>query len=405
MQEPLPQDTIASPSPEIQHPPGWNDARSISLGIHARFVSPPSEDLQRINAVNRRFTLLGTGKVMLPEFRIHNCMRVPTGSLVEVYHNAEYARASFGGLQTCGSVHICPVCGSKIGERRSEEIQSGVTRWLDQGNGVLMATFTLQHSLTDNLASVAGALNDAYRRMRNGKTWQRFEKRFRLVGSITAREYTYGDHGWHPHLHALLFYHGVMERKDMQLLAHTLESFWSARVEALGRFASAAHGVRIQRSKDAAAAEYVAKAGRQWTLADEIAKANRKSGRKGSRTPVQLLEDAPFDPQAAALFQEYAYWTYGKKAIVWTPGLRKLLQLEEEKTDEAVAAELEKGGRLLVVLERQQWRVIMAHDARADLLFAADAGDVDQVVSFLRQLGVTLEPWQLEPKFEQVARL
>ena len=57
------------------------------------------------------------------------------------------------------------------------------------------------------------------------------------------------------------------------------------------------------------------------------------------------------------------------------------------------------------MLERQQWRVIMAHDARADLLFAADAGDVDQVVSFLRQLGVTLEPWQLEPKFEQVARL
>lgn len=374
------------------------ESRSLSsLGKHAQFVTPPNIDKPHAEALKLRFARQATARDLLPEWKVHDCLRVPFGNVIEVIHNPQYLRASYKNLMVCGSAKVCPVCGSKIGERRSAEIEQGATTWLDRQGGVLMATFTMQHQAGEPLELLVDALNEAYRRTRRGAPWERIEARYGLVGAITAREYTHGEHGWHPHLHALLFCRGGLKPKDIRELNRFLAARWGAMLLKEGRYSNPLYSVKVQASKDKALALYISKAGRSWTVGDELAKSNSKKARGKGRSIVQLLDAAPFERDAAHLFQEYAAATYRNASVVWTPGLRDLLRMEPEKTDEQVAQEDEKGGRLLVMFQHQQWSVILANDIRAEVLIKASAGDVEKVKAFVARFGIRLEDWQLEP--------
>lgn len=379
-------------------------AQSAPLGIHADFVTTYHLDLKHQDALNRRFVLQGFARDLLPDFRVKNCFRVPTASLVELYHHGEFSSASYGGLQTCGSPHVCPVCSVKIAERRAAEITQGITAWSDQGGGVLMATFTLQHELGDDLASLLQVLRDGNKRMRRDNRWKLFSSRYGLIGSITATEYTYGRHGWHPHLHTLMLVKGGLKRANLVALEKWLKARWSAALDALGGYASWDHGVKVQIA-DEDSADYVAKGGRSWTLADELAKANSKTSRRGGMSIPQLLWAAGLgDGAAGQLFQQYAKVTYNTSPVRWSPGLRAKLNMGAEKTDEEIAEEQLADGRLMLLFERDQWRVVLAHDARADVLLEARAGDVERVLDFLGRLGVQLESWQFDPLLMEKAR-
>lgn len=374
-------------------------AGAMPLGIHASIASGASPALGLSDGLYRRFALLSNARELLPSWRVGMCHRVPQASSVELYHHAEFSSASYGGLQTCGSVHVCAVCGSRIAARRAVEVTEAAERWIARGGLVLMVTFTIQHALADCLADLAGALNVAYRAIKVGRPWQGFKASYGLVGSIAAREYTHGlINGWHPHLHALFFVRGDLSGRELIKLRAWLVSAWSSAVARLGRFASAARGVDVQISTDGKLAPYLAKLGRSWSVGDELARANSKRSRSaGGRTPVQLLEDAPKYEYAAGLFVEYANVTYRKNALVWSPGLRALLGMLDERSDEEVAAELVEDARLLVQFDRLQWRVVLGNDARADVLLVAGAGDVGLVVAFLAGFGIELRPEQLEP--------
>lgn len=389
--------TIPKPQPENKSHEGSQQTSLPTLGIHADFVSPPPLQKARLSAVNRRFTLQGIARSLLPDFRIQNCIRVPNSSAVQLYHHAAYQSASYGGLQTCGSSHVCSYCGAKIGERRAQEINIAATNWLEKQRSVLMATFTLRHNSTESLEQLLIMLNKAYRRMRSGVAWQRVEKRMHLVGSITSREFTYGAYGWHPHLHALLFLDYVPCRQDVIDLQIWLRRRWGAALNQIGGSASWDHGVQVQMSEDASAAEYVSKAGRAWSIGDELAKSNSKLGRRGGSTVPQLLWAAGHgDVNAGKLFTEFAIATKGTSALRWTPGLRKRCGLQVEKSDEEVAGELVAGGRLLVQFDRDQWHVILAHDGRAEVLLSAAGGDVESIQACIAHFGIYLEGWQIE---------
>jgi hypothetical protein len=141
----------------------------------------------------------------------------------------------------------------------------------------------------------------------------------------------------------------------------------------------------------------VAKFGREptWTESHELTKAPAKKGRAGGRTPTQLLADyAAGDKEAGLLWRVYALLFAGKKQLVWSRGLRDLLGLNEEKSDEEVATEQSEIALLLAHLENEQWRAVIGNDARGELQAVADSGDVHQVVNFLADLGIELAPWQ-----------
>src|SRR5215217_2776422 len=92
---------------------------SSSLGNHASIVSISNDDLKLATALYRRFALQSTARWLLPTWRIWRCLRVPHDELVDIFHNPEFKSASYGGLETCGSVHVCAICGGKIMGRRA----------------------------------------------------------------------------------------------------------------------------------------------------------------------------------------------------------------------------------------------------------------------------------------------
>jgi hypothetical protein len=71
-----------------------------------------------------------------------------------------------------------------------------------------------------------------------------------------------------------------------------------------------------------------------------------------------------------------------------------LLDNEEEKTDLELAQEPEPEEEqvLLGQLNRDQWRTILAHDARGTLLEIARTGEWQRVIAFLSDIGADYGP-------------
>jgi hypothetical protein len=394
---------------QLQHTTKENNGcADPPLGIHASIVVAPKSDNPRSDAIYRRFKLQRYAQEVLHDYfnpkgkpwRVVNCHNVPVLTNVDIWYHPEHSTASYGGLQTCGSVHTCLVCASKIAARRAEEVNAGVQTWLARGGKVLMATFTLQHTSADSLKDLHTLLNGQYRHMRQVTSWRSLADRVGLVGSITAREYTYGAAGWHPHLHALLFV-GDLAGKDLAWVKSSLPARWAQAMKRAGGYAHARYGCTVQLADDGKIGNYLTELQKSWSAGDELARSATKRSRKGGRTIGQVLADAGAgDEHARGLFREYADVTYRQNHIVWSKGLRDLLGAHPEKSDEEIAAEKEAEGILMIQLTREQWRIVVGNDARPDLLIEADAGDIDKVFSFLQGLGITLEPWQVWPKVE-----
>src|SRR6185503_16585697 len=108
----------------------------------------------------------------------------------------------------CGRLWVCPVCAARITEQRRKELSNAVSRWPGK---LLLVTFTFRHErrdrLTDLLARLVGKgkQRGAFQWMKSGKQWQEILRDVEWVGSVRALEVTYGDNGWHVHIHELVF--------------------------------------------------------------------------------------------------------------------------------------------------------------------------------------------------------
>ncbi len=343
-----------------------------------------------------KWALQSASRELLPDWRVADCLRklVPGRRAVEIWHSLRWQRAHYKALHVCSSVWVCPVCASKISERRRADLAAGI-----EAHGELRAvlvTFTVQHSREDTLGVLLGDLLASYRDLKRHRPWVSFALLTGLVGSVRSLEFTYGVHGWHPHLHSLYFF----DRRssfDPGAVTEFFKSSWLGALEKNGLAASYTFGVDV-RAADADVAGYVAKFGREpvrpsWSLEAELTKSGVKVSRgEGGRSPLQLLADhLGGDKAAGHLWVEYAAATKGKHQLQWTRGLRALLGLGVEQTDEQIAAAVEDDAVLLAALGPEVWRVVLANDARGELLQVARSGDVSAVNAFLVSLGAVLD--------------
>lgn len=343
----------------------------------------------------RRYALQSAARDLLPREAVSKCMRrvipgVDRDAVSVLYAPAKEA-AHFGGLQICKSVWHCPVCSAKISEKRREDLTAGLRAWSEQytaeNRRVLLVTFTLQHERSDDLSVVFGALRAARRLLVSGRKAQAFNFEYGVVGHVRSLELTHGQNGWHPHLHVLMFFDREV---PIATFEQAIKARWSECVQARGRYASWEHGCDV-RFSDADIADYVAKWGYEpkWTPAHEMAKSGSKIGRRGGNTPMQLLSDyLDGDQRAGRLWLQYAVNFKGERQLCWSKGLRQLLGLAVEKSDEELAVEQDEIAIILASLTVGAWRVIVANDARGELLEVASSGDANRVQSFLSQLGV-----------------
>lgn len=360
---------------------------------HANNPTPPPIEGSRRR--DRRYAL----RSVLWEFsqvkRCKGCGRWMTGSLVGVRYS-EGNGAGFSGLQTCGSIWVCPVCSSKILARRSVETGVLLLGWENLGGRHVMGTLTMRHHKGHSLAQEWEALAAAWDRVIRSRVWRKWKDRVGSPGLVKVVEVTYGKHGWHVHLHFVLLVDGSCSEVDVEELTGWLVPKWERALAAEGMPGALSVGQELHLVEGVEAAsqlgEYLAKSTAYGT-AESLGREMFASWSKGSRSwfstvPVwRLIEEfaETGDAELLQLWREYERVSHGKKQMAWSKGLRELLALGPEKSDEEIAAE-EAGDRDLIHISREGWETVLAAEWPACLILdVMERSGVDAVCRFLEE--------------------
>lgn len=322
------------------------------------------------------------------EKRVRTCQRyiAPKQDRVRVKFSPTRKRASFGNLLTCGELWVCPVCASRITERRAAELKEAAAVWRKRHKGhITLNTYTLQHNIRQSLAEVVATLTKAFGRFKSGKPYIRLEKRFKIAGCIRAVEILYGENGWHAHIHELVFHGKLDHTTRKKYVSECTERWMNCLLKSGGD--GIADIAFDSRAEHKAVSDYIAKFGREpitqtWGLEREISKAPSKVGRKGGRSAFDLLADAGAgDTNAARLYVEYVRMTHNMRFLRWSTGLQELLGLKVIRSDQDAAKESDIDAFALGYIRAEGWRALMRlpRDVRVEILLVGQSGSYEAV--------------------------
>lgn len=297
------------------------------------------------------------------------------------------SRARFAGLQTCGSVWMCPVCSARISEVRRVELNSALAQARVLGIGVWLITLTARHSASDPLLELLSNIKRAKQHWHNSRTLKGYKSA--LHGTITATELTHGKNGWHPHFHLLMFIAPFGDPTELDRFKDDLQSQWITSLKACGLDGN---GAAFDMQNAERAGQYVAK----WGAAEELTLSVKKKGDSAStagRHPFDFLRTAAHSAFDRALFYTYATTFKGRRQLQWTPGLRDLLSVPLKTDEEAAVIDPTEEDEWLMSINPDSWK-IARRKGRARLLETCeDAGNLDA-------LDVALECFEESPNQE-----
>lgn len=369
------------------------DAGAVPLENNANKVTPPFFRREK------RYRLRG----ILAEFsqvkRCRGCGRWMTGEVVGVRYSVG-SGAGFSGLQTCGSVWVCPVCSAKILARRSVEMGVLLLGWENLGGQHVMGTLTMRHHRGHSLAQEWEALSAAWKSIQKCAMWRKWRNRLGSPGLVRVVEVTYGDdNGWHVHLHFVLLVSGDCTPSDVQEFSDWLVPKWERCLASAGMPGALPIGQEVHLVGGVEAAsqlgDYLTKQtayGTAESLGRELFGTVSKQARSSYSTePVwRLVEEfaETGDLELLGLFHEYEKVSHGKRQFGMTRGLRELLALGPEKSDEEIAAE-EAGDRDLVQITRAGWMSVLRSEwSPVQILEVMEAEGVAGVCRFLEAEGI-----------------
>jgi len=333
-------------------------------------VTDLNEKMRSIRS--ERYAMQSVARKALPDERVSKCLRmVNNNHQIEVWKHRKTNRAFYGGLTVCGSVWHCPVCASKISERRRLELQQAFNLYKAEKGNIAFLTQTFSHNKFDNLRDILDKFTQASRYFKSGKGYQIIKNTMGIEGSIRGLEVTYSDlNGFHPHSHEVIFYKNDCE---LELMKKKLWLRWEKACKKFGLTASEEYGLTLQAGDDAN--DYLTKFGKgNWTLEQEMTKAHIKKGKnEKSLTPFDFLKWYLMteDNKYLMLFKEYAATFKGKQQLNWSRGLKARFAIGEKTDDELSKEKLEEAD-LLGLLTYDEWKVILKKDTRSQLLDAIE---------------------------------
>lgn len=188
------------------------------------------------------------------------CIDKHGGLGVTVLANSE--RVKIDGVKRCQQSWCCPVCSAKEMAKYSARIDCAIQALKEQGLVPIMITFTIFHTISDSIETTFGILRRAYELVSKSANWKRkkkdgtyyesngawnnFIKEFGIRHIVKAAEVTYGRHGWHPHLHNLLFVPKA-RLKDIAAWEPQLQEFWRRKEEsAIKEFIEDARNAKVR---------------------------------------------------------------------------------------------------------------------------------------------------------------
>jgi hypothetical protein len=414
------------------------------LGISAKSLYPlkKQQDAEQnregaINAKSLRFDLLRSAQSLLHDGSLspadqarvcwcHRSIRTQ-GESLGVFRADEGTGARLSGVTTCGSVWDCPVCSAKITEQRRKELQLAITAWLRLQGEVQFLTLTFPHQAGQALADLMPRFAKALQRFKSSKGYKRVMLDASRAGSIRSLETTWGENGWHPHVHELVF----VKRELTMTEVDQLKSDWYRICIKCDLGEQSQKSDMLRRGLDIRdgryAAEYAAKFGSDWDLAAEMTKPHSKIGRLGQSgdsehyTPFQLLAWASRgDEKAGALFREFSANFKGKRMLSWSPRLSALLEQQSDELRALAAMEDEDIAALQAVdapaptetkvgeLHQDQFAVLLSRNRLGDFIayvarccFDPNTGqdDIDAYVESIKALPPSHSSRYLKKKF------
>jgi len=402
----LPAQTDAQAEPVLSVAPSDKTGSLGNIAEIASTVSLSRKIRYYLQSIARQLILYhkptrGKHKGEMVQHKIVGCLRYLAphkgGDGVEVMYSSTMQKARYRNLRLCACLWVCPPCASRITEGRRVELAQAIAK---APYKTALITYTMAHHKGQRLEPLLEGLLGAYHSLKSGRAWLALKQEYGWVGSIRNLEVTEGsawDNGWHAHIHELVFLPADMEEHWFVGLQSFIRQRWQYVLRKQGFDASLENGVVLEMA-DERIKDYIAKYGHEpidggWTLEHELVKSNSKVGRSGGgRTPFQLLWDyGAGDVVAGELFKEYAEAFEGRNQLVWSRGLRDLLGMGKEKTDEElVDAPLDENEILLANLTPEQWREVLRLELRSDLLDVAGRGDVAQLEHWMNEQGIPL---------------
>ena len=376
-------------------------AGTAPLGIYAKSSTTYNDNVNASNPIGtrlrevfhsyriKRYSLLKTARKYLINYarevkaktnelhkisRTINCKHAFAyeADCVKVDFNSK--NAYYTGLQTCGSVWNCPVCSARITEVRRKEIAKATEEAYKQGYQAVMITFTFPHNNKMPLKETLRKQAEALKIFREGNAWTCFKTKNKFLGLIRALEVTHGHNGWHPHTHELWFIDPEVKDKAFKsfILKRWIECLKKANLLPENPSKAELEAVK-KRSVDVKmnckASDYLAKndSAKNWGIDRELSKSANKGRAKGLHAFEFLAEDIPKNQK---LYIEFVNAMKGKSQLFWSPGLKKLLKIDEI-SDADIAGnedEEEKLHENQVYFTQEFWDLILEKDYRSQVL-------------------------------------
>jgi hypothetical protein len=373
-------------------------AKSVHAGRGAKAESDPKARFLVLDQIQR----VAQSLLFQDQHRICTCQRNMQGSRVGVHPRLDGSNARFSGLITCGDVWVCPTCSEHVAEPRRLELQLAIRKWKHElkAGDVYLMTLTAPHTRESLLEQQLDQFASAMQRFKNSRAYKRIlgtpakPGRYRRQGSVKSLETTWGENGWHPHVHEIVFCgSGLLE--DYTALEE-LRQEWVRILLKVGLGDSSKRSDMLAHAFDVRggdyAADYVAKYGRQpqleqWGITDELTRSHAKRGQRlGHMTPFALLRAyAGGDLEAGALFREFAQAFAGKRMLTWSPGLKAHFGILEA-TDEDLARSPMPDEAAAFYLEPDDWKLVISRNARGEMKYWAAKEGEPGARAFLEEL-------------------
>lgn len=387
--------------PETQNPPdvAAPEGSKAQSGGHrlgdkntTRSVDDYSRERYRLDGQIKRI-LRADAKKRAPEkfpgdvYRTIDCTWARIADLAMV-RPAERDSYHYKGLATCGSLYTCPICASKIQERRRQEVEQAIAWAGVQERAGYVVSHTFPHRVDQPLKQLLKLQREALAHMRGSRAYMALMKRCKLAGRIRALEVTHGQNGWHPHTHELLF---LDPEVPAEWLRSQLAPLWLKSCRKVGLFVDGrdndADFLRYSvdvRAGDEGTADYLAKMDdqRTWGLSHELTKSSSKQGKRAGVHPFKLATEG----RTHGLFLEYVQAMKGSRQLVWSRGLKAAVGVVEKSDEEIAQEEVAKVADQIPVPDRA-WRYVLGNDARWELTREAKLGGAPAVAEFLILLG------------------
>lgn len=328
---------------------------------------------------------------------------VPGADAVRVMRADDGSRAQVSGLLRCGMGWTCPVCGARIAEERREELTAALVAWTQKASGhCYLASFTTPHTADMAIGETLPKFLKALQRLKQSPEYKAVlgpKGSAGRIGTVKSLETTWGQHGFHPHCHELMFCRaGAFDEgkpdENGSLRSDAIDRLKKKWVDCLLRVGLGerdkltdmlTHGLDIRGGNKAA--EYVTKYGREesWGLTSEITRGPVKVGMRievgnvkhytpfellalFEKSQVLMLNGRDLDP--ADLFRQYAVAFKGRRLLTWSRGLEKRLgefgYTRKNREDYDIASDDAKREALMLemgLLDREKLGVLVSRSA------------------------------------------